>query len=183
VSDQFHSPVAFRRGNNSRYPLDRRLGGPQSRSGQHGEEKILAPTGTRTPTPRLFSRYPVDILTALSRLPESYKEIKKDLLPLPGFKPMSSSPKLSHCSDRAASVPLGSNHTLANDLFNGLVFVIFSVPSFKCRHNVSIKSFQSPSRSLPIHYSLSILLLNAIQSEPQTVSLNKNYINTFFMEM
>jgi hypothetical protein len=30
----------------TRYPLYRRLGGPQSRSGQHGKEKILDPTGT-----------------------------------------------------------------------------------------------------------------------------------------
>jgi hypothetical protein len=29
-------------------PLDRRLGGPQSQSGQHGEEKILDPPGTPT---------------------------------------------------------------------------------------------------------------------------------------
>jgi hypothetical protein len=28
--------------------LDRRLGGPQSRYGRRGEEKILDPTGTRT---------------------------------------------------------------------------------------------------------------------------------------
>jgi hypothetical protein len=35
-----------------RYPLDRRLGGPQSRTGRHGEVKILDPTGTQTPTPR-----------------------------------------------------------------------------------------------------------------------------------
>jgi hypothetical protein len=34
-----------------RYPLDG-LGGPQSRSGRRGEEKILDPTGTRLPTPR-----------------------------------------------------------------------------------------------------------------------------------
>jgi hypothetical protein len=34
------------------YPLDRRLGGPHSRSGRRGEEKILDPTGTRTLTPR-----------------------------------------------------------------------------------------------------------------------------------
>jgi hypothetical protein len=33
-----------------RYPLDRMLGGPQSHSGRHGEEKILDLTGTRTPT-------------------------------------------------------------------------------------------------------------------------------------
>jgi hypothetical protein len=37
------------RGKSPRYPLDRRLDGPQSRSGRSGEEKILDPTGTRTP--------------------------------------------------------------------------------------------------------------------------------------
>jgi hypothetical protein len=31
--------------------LDRRLGGPQNRSGQIGEEKILDHAGTRIPTP------------------------------------------------------------------------------------------------------------------------------------
>jgi len=37
-------------GKSSRYPLDRRLGGSQSRSGRGGEEKeILAPAGNRTP--------------------------------------------------------------------------------------------------------------------------------------
>jgi hypothetical protein len=41
-----------------RYPLDRRLGGPQSRSGRFGEVKIIDPTGTRTPTPQSSnSRY------------------------------------------------------------------------------------------------------------------------------
>jgi hypothetical protein len=34
--------------------MDRRLGGPESRSGRR-EEKILDPTGTRTPTPRSSS--------------------------------------------------------------------------------------------------------------------------------
>jgi hypothetical protein len=38
-------------GNSPRYPLDRRLGGPQSQYGLHGKEKFLDPTGTRTPTP------------------------------------------------------------------------------------------------------------------------------------
>jgi hypothetical protein len=38
-----------------RYPLDRRLRGPQNRSGRCGEEKILDRTGTRTPTPRSSS--------------------------------------------------------------------------------------------------------------------------------
>jgi hypothetical protein len=43
------------RGKSPRYPLGRWLGGPQSRSGRRGGEKNLAPTGTRTPTPRLSS--------------------------------------------------------------------------------------------------------------------------------
>jgi hypothetical protein len=37
----------YPRGENPRYPLDRRLGGPQGRSGRHGEVKIIVPTGTR----------------------------------------------------------------------------------------------------------------------------------------
>jgi hypothetical protein len=38
-----------------RYPLDRMLGEPWSRSGRRGEEQILAPTGTRTLNPRSSS--------------------------------------------------------------------------------------------------------------------------------
>jgi hypothetical protein len=34
----------------SRCLLDNRLGGPQSQSGRRGEERILDPNGTRTPT-------------------------------------------------------------------------------------------------------------------------------------
>jgi hypothetical protein len=33
--------------------LDTRLGGPQSQTGQYGEEKILDPTGTRTESQNL----------------------------------------------------------------------------------------------------------------------------------
>jgi hypothetical protein len=55
VSDQFHAPATLPREKSPRYPLDRKLGGPQSRSGRRGEEKNLDPTGTRTPT-RLSSR-------------------------------------------------------------------------------------------------------------------------------
>jgi hypothetical protein len=55
VSGQLHAPAALPRGRNPQYPLDLRLGGPQSRSGRYGEEKILDPTGTRTPTPRSSS--------------------------------------------------------------------------------------------------------------------------------
>jgi hypothetical protein len=39
----------YSRGKEHWYPLDGRLGGPQSRSGRRGEEKLLDPTGTRTP--------------------------------------------------------------------------------------------------------------------------------------
>jgi hypothetical protein len=45
------------------YPLDRRLGGSQSQSGRHGEEKILAPNRTRTPTPRSYSSQLIAIPT------------------------------------------------------------------------------------------------------------------------
>jgi hypothetical protein len=41
----------YPRGKSPRFPLDGRLGGPQSRSGRCWEEKILDPTGTRTPDP------------------------------------------------------------------------------------------------------------------------------------
>jgi hypothetical protein len=37
------------------YPLNGRLGGPQSWSGWLWEEKILGPTGTHTPTPHQSS--------------------------------------------------------------------------------------------------------------------------------
>jgi hypothetical protein len=42
----------YPRGQSPRNQLDRRLSGPQNRSGLRGEDKILAPTGTRTPTSR-----------------------------------------------------------------------------------------------------------------------------------
>jgi hypothetical protein len=45
----------YSRENSPRYPLDRRLGGPQSRSGLFGEKEILDPTATRTQTPRSSS--------------------------------------------------------------------------------------------------------------------------------
>jgi hypothetical protein len=43
----------YPRGKSPPYPLESRLNGPQSRSRRHGEMKILDPTGTRTPTPRV----------------------------------------------------------------------------------------------------------------------------------
>jgi hypothetical protein len=39
VGGQLHAPAAYSHGKSPCYPLDRRLGGPQSRSGHGGEEK------------------------------------------------------------------------------------------------------------------------------------------------
>jgi hypothetical protein len=49
VGGQFHAPAALPPGKEPRYPLDRRLGGPQSRSGRGGEEKnSQSPPGIET---------------------------------------------------------------------------------------------------------------------------------------
>jgi hypothetical protein len=57
VSGQHHAPAAlYPRGKDPRYPLYRRLGGPQSRSGHKRlEEKSFAPAGDRTPIARSSS--------------------------------------------------------------------------------------------------------------------------------
>jgi hypothetical protein len=52
VSSQLYSPAALLPGKEPRYPLDRRLGGPQSRSGHGGQEKNSQPrreSNPRTP--------------------------------------------------------------------------------------------------------------------------------------
>jgi hypothetical protein len=54
----------YPQGKGLRYPLDRRLGGPQNQSGRRGEEKMFDPSGTRSPT---LGR-PVAIPSELSRL-------------------------------------------------------------------------------------------------------------------
>jgi hypothetical protein len=43
VNGQLHAPVALPRGNSSRYPFDRSLGGPQSWSEIYEEKKNLLP--------------------------------------------------------------------------------------------------------------------------------------------
>jgi hypothetical protein len=43
VSGQIHDPAALPPGKEHRYPIDRRLGGPQSRSGRGDEEKNSQP--------------------------------------------------------------------------------------------------------------------------------------------
>jgi hypothetical protein len=56
----FTTQPLYPRGESPRYPLDRRLGGPQNRSGRRREEKILVLTETRTPTSTVVQpeRYP-----------------------------------------------------------------------------------------------------------------------------
>jgi hypothetical protein len=49
-SGQLHAPAALTPGKSPRYPLDRRLGGPRSRSGRYGEEKNLALPGNEPGT-------------------------------------------------------------------------------------------------------------------------------------
>jgi hypothetical protein len=49
VSGQFNAPAVYPQGKSPSYPLDRRLGGNQSRSGSGGEEKnSQLPPGTET---------------------------------------------------------------------------------------------------------------------------------------
>jgi hypothetical protein len=47
VSGQLHAPAALPQGNSPWYPLDKRLDGPQSRSGHGGEEKNSQPVAQR----------------------------------------------------------------------------------------------------------------------------------------
>jgi hypothetical protein len=49
VSGHLHSPATLPPGNRPRYPVGRRLGGRQSRSGRYGEVEIFYLTGTWTP--------------------------------------------------------------------------------------------------------------------------------------
>jgi hypothetical protein len=47
----FTTRPLYPRGKSPQYPLNRRMGGTQSRSGRDGEVNILNPIATRTPTP------------------------------------------------------------------------------------------------------------------------------------
>jgi hypothetical protein len=59
VSDQLHAPAALPQEKNPWYPLDRRLGGPQSRSGHGDEEKnSQPPPGIEPKNPDLPGRSP-----------------------------------------------------------------------------------------------------------------------------
>jgi hypothetical protein len=65
VNDQRHAPAAlYLRGKVHRYSLDRRLGGPESRSGHRGQRNnSLASVGDRTPAVQ-------SVDTILSQLPK-----------------------------------------------------------------------------------------------------------------
>jgi hypothetical protein len=54
------------------YPFDRRLGRPHHRYGRQGEERILASTGTQTPTARSSSPKPIAIPSVLPQPPTTF---------------------------------------------------------------------------------------------------------------
>jgi hypothetical protein len=56
VSGQLHAPDAIAPGKDPRYPLDRRLRGPQSRSRRCGKEKIFPTAGNPIPVVKLVAR-------------------------------------------------------------------------------------------------------------------------------
>jgi hypothetical protein len=72
VSGQLHARPLYPQGKSTWYQLDRRLGGPQSRSGRGGEEKILSPrreSNPRIPTVQpVAQRYTDWAITAMVKL-------------------------------------------------------------------------------------------------------------------
>jgi hypothetical protein len=69
VSCQLHGPAALSKGKSRRYPLDRRLGGPQSRSGRDGEEKNSQPLSGLKPLiiQPVAQRYSTELSKLLNR--------------------------------------------------------------------------------------------------------------------
>jgi hypothetical protein len=71
VSDQLHAPAALPRGKSPWYSLARRLGGPQTRSGDGGEEKNSLPLpGLEPPIIQPVAQQPVTEIdcSALNRV-------------------------------------------------------------------------------------------------------------------
>jgi hypothetical protein len=68
ISGQLHAPAAFPREKSPRYPLDRRLGGPQSRCGSCEEKTVVLPEiEPGLPSPSLYQlSYPGSIRSANS---------------------------------------------------------------------------------------------------------------------
>jgi len=58
VSDQLHASAVFLPGKDPRHPFDRRLGGPESRSGRGEEIDFQPPPGIKTPNPDRTARSP-----------------------------------------------------------------------------------------------------------------------------
>jgi hypothetical protein len=56
LNGQLHAPATLHPGKESRYPLDRRLGGPQTRSWRYGEDKNLTRAGNQTPAVQPVAR-------------------------------------------------------------------------------------------------------------------------------
>jgi hypothetical protein len=68
VSGQLHVPAALSQGKSPWYPLDRRLGGPQSLSRRGGEEKNSQPrreSNPRTPIVQIVAQRYTTELTRL----------------------------------------------------------------------------------------------------------------------
>jgi hypothetical protein len=85
VSGQLQAKVGLPPEQEPRYPLCRTLGGPQSRSGRRGEEKILDLAGTRIPNHLPSSPWPVAIPTELFRLIGLNAMEKRKFLTVPGL--------------------------------------------------------------------------------------------------
>jgi hypothetical protein len=102
MSGQHPAPAALLLERSPGYSLDRRLSGPQNRSGRRGEEKIIDPPGIQNPTPPpppvvhpIASRYtdraiPTPLPPAVSRCMGPGVDIREFLLLL-GIEPQSSS--------------------------------------------------------------------------------------------
>jgi hypothetical protein len=75
VSGQLHTRPLYLQGKSPWHPLDRRMGGPQSRSGRGGEEKNSQPLSGLEPTiiQPVVQRY----TTELSRLLWKVKDLRK----------------------------------------------------------------------------------------------------------
>jgi hypothetical protein len=69
MRNQLHAASVYLRVKSPRYPLDIRLGGPQSRSGRCRKEEISVSGGNQTPIPR-SSRF-ITILSELSPAQEN----------------------------------------------------------------------------------------------------------------
>jgi hypothetical protein len=71
--------LLYPRGKSPQYPLDRKLRGPQSRSGRHAEIKILALTGTRNRTPWSSSPVASRYIDCARRCKENPVILKRDI--------------------------------------------------------------------------------------------------------